>query len=171
MLDIVVQAPILQRFQKFFQAPPQVTTLNAIVADLRGSKNLVNLGKQHGFILTPLEERHVRHDWLNESGTGWWKHAQPIEPILRAGLVKAFEMARDLKLPVAAYWICASSRKGGPFALKIGASQWQVTVSILSPPPEGPPPSRLVEDRSLWVSHRDAKNAVVTRPIRSMPPD
>lgn len=80
------------------------------------------------------EEQHLDEDWFRD----WWKQQllQPIHPILRRGLRKAFDLSKNNShkkdLPIDCYWVCA----GTTFEVVIGQNDRQVTVLILSPPPE-----------------------------------
>jgi hypothetical protein len=70
---------------------------------------------------------HFRDHWLQE----WWPEAQPIEPILRAGLIEAIERGLAARLPLDALWVQATERQ---FEIGIGQSSTQITLLILTPP-------------------------------------
>lgn len=72
--------------------------------------NLADLGQARG-VLTEEEANHFRNDWFET----WWPNAQPVEPIIRKGLITAMEVAirdpdevekRETPLPIDVYWIC-----------------------------------------------------------------
>jgi hypothetical protein len=169
MPDIVVQGPVLHRIAKLFQIRGQVPDLKKLLAELIAGRNLADLAVEHKLLKTKFEEHHVRTDWLDETGVGWWRTMQPIEPILRDGLIKAAELALRHDLPATAYWICAGP---GHMGVAVGVSPWQVTITFITPPPEGPDPSNLVEDPMVWLTHRSHQTGKVeTKPVRSMPLD
>lgn len=80
---------------------------------------------------------HFNDDWLSS----WWPEAQPIEPILRAGLIEALRLGLAARLPLHALWIQATDRD---FEVGISQSASQITLIFLTPPvpadPGGPAP-------------------------------
>src|SRR5262249_27323622 len=66
----------------------------------------VQLGKacaRFGLFEDEAEESHVRRDWLNEGGKGWWP-SEPMEALFRKGMIRAIELIRQYDLPLASYW-------------------------------------------------------------------
>src|SRR5437762_13911166 len=87
----------------------------AFLADLKDEKQplLTHLMK-YGIAKTAPEKAHLSQDWFN-AATGWWPHAQPLEPLTRHRLIKPpavtarhsdTGVARKWRLPLAAYWLC-----------------------------------------------------------------
>lgn len=107
--------------------------------------------------LSALEEAHLRQDWFDPHH-GWWLKQQPLDIVVRLGLIHAIELANgevgeedDVDdeaggdapttiRPIAFYWVC-----GVPgFALTSCVSDAQVTTIFITP---GRPASdRLPED-------------------------
>ena len=85
---------------------------------------------EYGIIRTEEEERHLRNHWFNENGRGWWRQAGPVKAIHRQGLIEAFREAKDRKLPIDSYWICAAHPS---FDVCVCWSEEQVTRIIISP--------------------------------------
>ena len=58
--------------------------------------------------LTPQERKHLLDHWF-DVGDGWWQPYQPVEPIVRQGLLEACtRAAADSGKPLDCYWICAA---------------------------------------------------------------
>ena len=102
----------------------------------------------------PEAAGHFNDDWLQN----WWPEAQPIEPILRTGLIEAIKRGIAARLPLSAMWVQATDRE---FEIGIGQSATQITLLIITPPPPqepgGPPPEP--GDTTL-VSRRNGQIAV-----------
>jgi hypothetical protein len=128
-------------------------------------------GVQRSGALTPADAQHIRAHWFNDpdgdgsndpNGPGWWRgDLQPIEPIIRQGLVTAIDAAindynqdppveRQKPLPIVFYWMCHTGHSNPPAPSKpsaddavevaVGWSEQQVTLVIHTPdPPRGDP--------------------------------
>ena len=81
---------------------------------------------------------------------GFWPGLQPIYPILRRGLVKALEVARDARLPLDSYW----SSGGTEVQVYVTKSPQQVTRIILTPPTPPPITVRKKDTKRIWVVRR-----------------
>ena len=133
-------------------------------------------------VLTQKEIDHICDDWFNRKGTGWWKDIQPIEPILREGMIAAIDAAlvdynqnppapRKDPLPIVFYWMCHPGHQPdedqeapSPYdaaEVDVSWSDHQVTVVFHtpdSPPDRGPSPT---VDEPIFVVKRDTKGGVV----------
>ncbi len=144
---------------------------------------------EKGKVLTAAEAKHIRKHWFNEYGDGWWQgDIQPVEPILREGLVAAIEAAlndyntspptpRLRPLPIVFYWVCHpghESRKilenrvererlaQDGIEVDIGWSDQQVTFIFHTPDvPEDNTPNP--DDEPLIVVKRDESSRDVVR--------
>jgi hypothetical protein len=91
--------------------------------------------------LSPEEEKHLQDDWFNEYRS-WWPTQQPVEIVLRHGLIQAISVANKdgALLPFDCYWLC------GPPSVQVTAcaSAQQVTLLVITPP--APASDRLPED-------------------------
>lgn len=147
-----------------------------------------------GGVLNADEADHIRAHWFNETvttaggvtltGQGWWKSIQPIEPIIREGLIAAIEVAlrdpdagadRPIPLPIVFLWMCHAGHSLGatptPSAdeaveVDVSWSPYQVTLVIHTPdpPPDtGPGPT---DPEPIYVVKRDSHtgNLVRVRP-------
>ena len=90
--------------------------------------SLVDLGIRFGYFSRPEEEEHFRKDWLDQE-KGWFKQLPPIEPVIRAGLIKAIEQSIEHQLPIDTYWV----RGGEQVEVAICRSELQLTVLIMTP--------------------------------------
>jgi len=71
--------------------------------------------------------RHFSADWLQS----WWPEVQPVEPILRAGLIEAFKKGIAARLPLSALWVQAAD---STFEIAISQSATQITLLVITPP-------------------------------------
>ncbi len=112
-------------------------------------------------LLTLQEADHIRRHWFNDpngdgsndlNGPGWWRgDLQPIEPLIRHGLITAIEVAvrepgaavdRNPPLPIVFYWMCHAGHPYHPTPnpedvaeVAVTWSDFQVTVVIHTPDP------------------------------------
>jgi hypothetical protein len=77
--------------------------------------------------VTEAEAAFLRRTWYNPNG--WWPDHQPIEPIVRQGLIKSIELAMERHLPIDSYWVSGSEQ----FQVIVACSPHQVTRLILTP--------------------------------------
>lgn len=104
---------------------------------------------------TPADLQHLARDWFG----GWWTGSQPIEPILRVGLIQALRLAlfdpgsgerRENPLPIESLWLSGVDR----VEVGISASEHQVTLLLLTPPvPSAGAAVTEVLD-PVWMVHR-----------------
>jgi hypothetical protein len=81
----------------------------------------------------PDAASHFGDDWLGS----WWPQAQPIEPILRRGLIEAMKKGLAARLPLSALWIQATDSE---FEIGISQSATQITLLFITPPAPSPVP-------------------------------
>lgn len=113
--------------------------ISARTPDGRWKEDLVDVGVD----LVGLdrdEAEHLRHHWF-DARSGWWLPHQPLEIVVRHGLIRAIELAgrkrgggdpkwRDLDF----YWVCGIST----VEVTSCVSDAQVTTVVITP---GPPMS------------------------------
>lgn len=133
-------------------------------------------------VLTQREIDHICDDWFDRKETGWWKNIQPIEPILREGMIAAIDAAltdynknppapRKEPLPIVFYWMCHPGHQQGDqedvqsphdaAEVDVSWSDQQVTIVFHtpdSPPDPGPGPTI---DEPIFVVKRDKSGRVV----------
>jgi hypothetical protein len=87
--------------------------------------------------LRPQDEAHLKNHWFNVY-SGWWPTQQPIEIVLRHGLIQAITLAGDGKdsfnkkvTPMSCYWVCGVPQ----FQVISLCTKKQVTVQIMTPEP------------------------------------
>ena len=71
--------------------------------------------------------------WFNTK-TGWWLPEQPIEGVVRHGMIRALELVRDAHLPLDIYHMCT----GPHVKFIVCASNFQITAILLTPLPPTP---------------------------------
>jgi hypothetical protein len=91
------------------------------------SRDYVQILVEHAGV-TAAEAAVLRRTWYNPNG--WWPDHQPIEPIVRQGLIKSIELAMERSLPIDSYWVCG----GDQVQVIVTCSNYQVTRLILTPP-------------------------------------
>jgi hypothetical protein len=75
--------------------------------------------------ITEADLEHFADDW---AGGGWWKD-EPIDEIMRAGMIVAISTAMELGLPLETMWL-----HGGPrFQVYVVEGRHQVTAVVYSP--------------------------------------
>lgn len=123
----------------------------------KGGADWIQFLVDHG--LNPRRGDYLRNVWFNQSGAGLWQAHQPIEPIVRQGLIEAIELAsrdpdtqQERNLPIDSYWMCL----GDQVEVVVTYSAHQVTRIILTPPiPESPPdPSLLLDMEPILIVKR-----------------
>ena len=90
-----------------------------------------------------LREYWFDPNWADPNSECWWREKQPIEPIMRQGLITAIDVAtrdpddpdpgskRAKALPIDSYWIYSGYNQ---FEVIVSWSDYQVTRMILTPP-------------------------------------
>ncbi|MFL6238175.1 MAG: hypothetical protein ACJ735_01600 [Actinomycetes bacterium] len=117
----------LAHIEREFSGDPAIflPKLEEAIVRIGGGRPLTDLAKDR-FDSDAAE--HLGSHWLAE----WWPEQQPVEPILRQGLVEALTLAWRNELPVQALMVTGDGR-GFQVAVVHGASQ--VTMIIMAPPP------------------------------------
>ena len=155
MPEIIAKGTILSRMDAFSTSEDLTAMLNA----LQTSPDPMDvIGANFNLLQTPAEVSHMRDEWFRT----WWPWAQPVEPIIRQGVIQALNLAISTKLPLCFYWVCSpqyddstdsSSTDNEPVEVTIGQSAQQITVIFHTPDPPYLPPG--VEDDTLTVVKRD----------------
>lgn len=167
MPEIIAKGTILSRMDDFgngntgkLQAMLTALQTNTSTMDVIGADPTFNL------LQTPEEVSHMRDEWF----ANWWPWAQPVEPIIRRGVIEALNLAISSKLPICFYWVCSpqydgdatdtsSSPDNEPVQVAIGQSAQQITVIFHTPDPPYLPPG--VEDDTLTVVKRDETTGLI----------
>ena len=109
------------------------------------------------------EKQHALQHWFGN----WWVDDQPTAPILRVGLLEAFQTCRDptRPRPLDTYWVCA----GYEVEVAIATSDQQVTLMILTPRPE----DQIVEVHNLAepiriVERSDDYLSITTKQLKAI---
>ena len=95
--------------------------------------------------LTAGDVGHFDDHWLG----GWWKELAPADT-LRAGIREAIAHAQSVVKPMEFFWICTQDRE---FQVYFCEGPHQVTVLVLTPPPDAPGHSTetLTKREPIWV--------------------
>jgi hypothetical protein len=93
------------------------------------SQNYVDILQSFAGV-TPQEAAHLSQTWYGPQC--WWPALHPMEPLVRQSLIKALEVARDRRLPINSYWLCA----GNQFRVIVIYDNLQVFRLILTPAPQ-----------------------------------
>lgn len=101
--------------------------------------------------------QHFSDDWLGN----WWPEAQPIEPILRAGLIEAFKKGLSARLPMSALWVQATEDQ---FEVGISQNSHQITLLILTPPAPADERGVSEEPSDVTLVSREGGKVVVDPP-------
>lgn len=158
MPEQIAKAPFLRRID-FASRNRAAYDLNQLSKDLdpQAGNNLVDVGKNYGWIRAGAEELHFRNDWFNETGQGWWQQAQPIEPIIRTGLLKVVELFEQYDKPIDSWWQCLTPTTSGTVSVFTMVSDRQITVLFNTPaPPSGGAVAQVVfvQTPVVWITDR-----------------
>jgi len=169
MPELMSKGEILKKLDAYYKDPgpcvlkEQLCALQALPPYPEG--NVVTYYDQHirmngKPLLTQKEANHICLHWFNDlqrdgtndpNGEGWWKDIQPIEPIIRQGLITAIDAAmndysaassgtRPRPLPIVFYWMCHAGHPDHPgpspqdtVEVAVTWSDYQVTFIVHTP--------------------------------------
>src|SRR2546425_7541706 len=145
---------ILENLDKACNGPDRDAFYKALNDE---SQPLFEIWKTFGVLEQQWQKDHLSQHWFNKDG--WWKDLpgiQPVEPIMRRGLIKALDLANkppqfdpsiQIKgpLPVDNYWICGGRR----FQMVMSVNERQVILIILSPEQPKEEEDRLEREKGL----------------------
>jgi hypothetical protein len=144
----MTKRPVLDRIDKLSKDKPKfdaaIIALDALDPYV-SADDLIKYGKNHGLISTTnaAEENHLKNHWF----TNWWPQCQPTPPLIRRGLLKAFELSQTYAVPLDCYWCCA----GHAFEFVAMRSDQQITVIITTPPPPSQYPTSFPDMEDIWM--------------------
>jgi len=188
MPALMAKGPILKRLDKLLNSAKRNQALN----DLENSfADLVNLGSDQTTygadrVLTKQPwVSHLRDEWFK----AWWPHAQPVEPIIRQGLITALKVALakpntprigQQPLPIDSYWVCHPGHPshptapgqladGHPVEVSISWSSQQVTLIIHTPEPPYPNNYNLTDYENILVVKREQTGQIVIEQLKNQP--
>lgn len=106
---------------------------------------------------------YLRNTWYNPGVGLWWPWLQPIQPLIRQGLIEALDLAsRDpdtgatRNLPIDSYWM----PDGNQVETLIVVSPQQVTRILLTPPSPIPPTRPRNTRVPIWNVRRSGPQTV-----------
>jgi len=157
MPETMAKGPILDALDEALSTPHRREKIFGLLK-AEPEVPLATIAAQGGIVQQGSEEeRHLRDDWF---GTLWWPQIDPSDRdgIVRAGLIRAIELARPHNLRVDCYWVChpgdhsaAAHDSAGPsgaldtsFEACVCFSDKQVTLFLHTPEP--PPMPAFVGD-------------------------
>jgi hypothetical protein len=160
MFGQIMKGPIHQAVDAIVNSGERDTFLADLQSAATANDYLDILKKNH---VKEYYLHYLRRWWYPEADTpttppvprvpgldGFWPWLQPIYPILRRGLVKALEVARDFNLPLDSYW----SSGGTEVQVFVTRSPRQVTRIILTPPTPPPTEPHGKDNKLIWVVRR-----------------
>jgi hypothetical protein len=132
---------LMKKFDQASKGTPPRIQVEELLSRLHRGHNLVDIGiDQRWIIKDGFSDKHLREDWLNESGRGWWRHAQPIEPLLREAFKQAVQGflaghgAGKYSRTLDFYWAQDQPVNGRVYC-SLTTSGVQITVTIHTPDP------------------------------------
>ncbi len=147
-LPPIMKGEILRRMEQLARDRAVVSAM------LRGLMNepersLVDLAIEHGYIKNSDEEAgHIRNDWFSPEG-GWFPQIRAVEPVIRAGFIKAGELVLEHRLPVDAYVVAGYDR----VEVVVCKSDQQITILVLCPQlPIAPGEAEAPGLEEIWVA-------------------
>ena len=136
------------------------------------------IGYKHKLLTTPAEVSHLRDEWF----FAWWPLAQPVEPIVREGVITAIEVAfrepdassdRPTPLPIDSYWVChpghspdeaSGDMEAGRGAVEVSVSWSAQQVTMLIHTPDSPYEEHILTGQEpIYVVKRNAKSGKIER--------
>ena len=143
----MTKRPVLQKLDDLSKGDPVKfeearKDLDALPWNLSADQ-LIQFGDDHGLIQSDAERNHLKNHWF----TNWWPQCQPTPPLIRRGLLKAFDLSIDEKVPLDCYWCCA----GDAFEVVVLLSDQQVTTIVTTPPPPGQHPTSFPDQEDIWM--------------------
>jgi hypothetical protein len=155
--DKVTKGTIFRRLDELSRNRDLVRRMVAALQNLP-QVSIADLGVEHGYIKDNDEEAgHVRTHWLDSEG--WFKDLGPVEPLLRAAMIKAGELVLEHDLPCDAYVVSGHDR----LEVAVCKSDRQITLMVLSPvPPIEPTEKGLPDEEDIWMV-RGQTEPVITR--------
>lgn len=123
------QGPILENLGVILTNLITNNQISDVITRLQTTEPLTQIGQQLG-LFTSQEQTHLEAEWFNpNSGIVWWSLLQPVEPILRYGLIEAIKKADELGVPIEFFW----NSEGETFEVYIDWNVRQVAVIIFTP--------------------------------------
>jgi hypothetical protein len=151
IVDFVQRAPFLERVSALSEHREKLDADGMLTA-LRSEENIVDIAKRYGLLDDEEEERHLREDWYDETGSGWWP-GHPVAEIVRHGYILMIEEANRHDLPVDAIWIPNQDA----FRIAICRSPAQITMIFYTP---SCMETRAGDDETIRVAEWDGENVI-----------
>ena len=123
----------------------------AALVNLRSDRSIAELA---GARVSAEDAEHFTQHWLDQ----WWPQHQPVEPVLRAGLIEAIEQAKEARLPLQTIFVGGADET---FEIAVVRSEHQITMLVVTPPSPG---SEAPHHRGVTVIRRQGGQIRVHRP-------
>lgn len=132
MPGFIAKSTIFEKIDAYINESPAARGATARQALTDSTLNdLLKVAEELGIELEPHEEQHLQQHWF-DAASGWWQSSQPVEPIVRRGLLEAVKLVAEKGVPIDCYWACASGE--GHFETWVLESDAQVTLVVATPP-------------------------------------
>jgi hypothetical protein len=156
--------------------PPRIQVEELLARLRRKDPDLVQIGIDFGWIeANGDDDKHLRRDWLNETGKGWWPKL-PVRAVVREGFVQAVQAflaghgAGSYSRTLDFTWAQDQPKDGTVFCAQ-SSSGVQISVTIHTPPVPRrvPVPPNLPEDRDIVIVEAGRGGKVVVYHPRRIP--
>jgi hypothetical protein len=136
----------------------------AFLTALQSSRDYLDILENDAQVEPRLVE-YLRRTWYDPGANAWWPWLQPVQPLIRQGLIQAIALAsrdpdtgeeRKLPLPIESYWM----PDGNQVETLIVVSPQQVTRILLTPPSPLPPTLPRTIRVPIWNVRRSGPQSV-----------
>jgi hypothetical protein len=146
--DVIRKGKILRKLDQLSTSSEAGEAFLKALKDKEGKtyRDYTEVLLQHGLV-NAAEAAHLRRHWFPDTATlaqkdallakegkvpWWWDAYQPIEPLLRQGMIEAFEKAKTSRwlVPVDAYWMAVGDR----VLVSVSWNERQITMVRVTPP-------------------------------------
>jgi hypothetical protein len=147
----VTRTPHFRNLDRYFGGEPDelMARYDAALTALASDRSLAQLA---GARVDAEASGHFSAHWLDH----WWPAHQPVEPVLRRGIVEAITRARAARLPLQSFLVEGPHDR---FEVAVVDGPRQVTMVIIAPLPDDAT-DREADDGIAVVRRRDGEVSV-----------
>ena len=172
MPDLILTAPVFGRITSASRVPGawQHSILDDIIDDLNDdTQTLLDVGVKYAFYKDATQAEHLRKDWLNGDGDGFWPTLTDTETIIRKGLAKALELFQSNGKPIEMYWVMSDPDENG--------DRWEMSTTVcadinlvLFHTPNAKCETDKKDSSWIWITKVNSTGKVVTRKAKTPDP-